>query len=100
MPIYVYECQGACGARQDAYRSIAERDSGPECCGVKAKMVIVPAHITPDIAEYRSPVTGKPVRGRRQHRDDLARNGCRLADPSEKSTFTRPPPDRNVNWKL
>lgn len=36
-----------------------------------------------DLPEYVSPVTGKPVDGRRARREDLARNDCREVDPSE-----------------
>lgn len=41
-----------------------------------------------DMASYISPVTGKPVDGRRARREDLKRSGCREVDPSEfKPTY-------------
>lgn len=45
----------------------------------------VPAvpYITTDIQGYRSRVSGKWIDGRAAQRDDLARTGCRLLDPSE-----------------
>lgn len=36
-----------------------------------------------DTPAYISPITGKPVDGRRARRDDLARSGSREVDPSE-----------------
>ena len=36
-----------------------------------------------DIEPYTSPVTGKTVGGRADQREDLARTGSRLVDPSE-----------------
>lgn len=56
--------------------------------------------IVGDIAPYVSPVTRKVVDGRKQQREDLARTGCRIADPSERASFTRPPPERPINWKF
>ena len=40
-------------------------------------------YVRGDLPTYISPVTGKPVNGRRERREDLARSGCREVDPSE-----------------
>ena len=47
------------------------KDDNAVCC----PMVIS------DTPEYRSPVTGKPVDGRRARREDLARSGCVPFEP-------------------
>lgn len=39
--------------------------------------------ITRDLAPYMSMASQKMIDGRRAQRDDLARTGCRIADPSE-----------------
>lgn len=52
-----------------------------------------------DIPAYVSPVSLKLIDGRKQQREDLKRHHCRIAEPSEKKDFTRPPPERDVNWK-
>lgn len=44
--------------------------------------IAVPA-IRSDIAAYKSVVSNKLIDGRAAQREDLKRNGCRLADPSE-----------------
>lgn len=40
-------------------------------------------YVRGDLPSYVSPVTGKPVEGRRARREDLARSGCREVEPSE-----------------
>jgi hypothetical protein len=46
--------------------------------------------IARDIAPYMSMTSQKMVDGRRAQRDDLARSGCRIADPSEwKVTYNQ-----------
>lgn len=42
-----------------------------------------------DLPGYLSPVTGEFVEGRRDRREDMARNQCREVDPSEKLTVAR-----------
>ena len=37
-----------------------------------------------DLPEYTSPITGKPVRGRADRREDLARSGCVEIDPPKQ----------------
>ncbi len=51
---------------------------------MKTKGDFVPTpQITRDIAPYMSMVSKKMVDGRAAQREDLARSGCRIADPSE-----------------
>jgi hypothetical protein len=40
-------------------------------------------YVRGDLPTYISPVTRKPVDGRRERREDLAKAGCREVDPSE-----------------
>lgn len=47
------------------------------------------AYVRGDLPEYVSPVTGKPVDGRRARREDLKRSGCVEVDPpARKRGFT------------
>lgn len=85
MPIYTYRCC-ECGRTTDAYRTVETRAEAPECCG-EMRQIIAPAYIAPDLPEYTSPITGKPVCGRKQRREDLKRSGCREVDPSERRDF-------------
>ena len=45
--------------------------------------VVAVPYLAPDIKPYRSMVSGKMIDGRAAQREDLKREGCRLADPSE-----------------
>lgn len=74
-PLYSYRCE--CNVEIDSYRTVADRHNAPLHCGKMMRQVIKPAMIVADIPEYLSPVTGKPVNGRRQRNEDLKRSGCR-----------------------
>jgi hypothetical protein len=37
-----------------------------------------------DIAEYRSPIDGRPITSRSERREDLRRNGCVEVDPPRR----------------
>lgn len=39
--------------------------------------------IMPDLPEYESPISGRPISGRVARREDLKKNNCREVDPSE-----------------
>jgi hypothetical protein len=47
-----------------------------------------------DIEPYRSPIDGRVVSSRSEQRDDLARNGCVLAEPKKKRGY------RNPDWAI
>lgn len=76
MPIYVSECQ-SCHSRHDYYATVEQRADTPECCGLKTNKLILSPMVSVDNYEYQSPVSGKPIRGKRQRIEDLKRNRCR-----------------------
>lgn len=91
MPTYRFEC--SCGAAEDAYRSVAERDSEPpQHCGRAMGRVLVSTHATPDIEPYRSTVDGSLIQGRRQHRDHLKRHN--KVEMGNDTTWQKPRPMR------
>ena len=79
MPIYEYRCD-SCGKTIDAYRTVAERDNCPPCCGPVRKLISRPM-LNVDIQPYTTVAadkeTGKRqhISSRKQHREFLARNG-------------------------
>lgn len=75
MPIYRIACN-VCGREDDIYRSIANMDDLPECCGITMHRRIMATMIAPDIAPYRSTIDGSMVESRAKHREHLKRNGC------------------------
>lgn len=50
------------------------------------------AYVSSDIEGYTCPVTGKFVDGRRDHRENLKRTGCRVLEPGEKDQFIKERP--------
>lgn len=47
---------------------------------------IAPMVATEDFQPFLSPVTGKPITSRAEHRYDLAASDCRIQEPSESPT--------------
>lgn len=82
MPIYSHRCP-SCGATQDVFNRIADRDANaPVCCGqpmprqVTAPMVSVSAD-----CHYICPVTGQQVTSQRQRRNIMSEH--RLIDAND-----------------
>lgn len=75
MPIYATKCQ-SCGRAQDVYRSVANYDDLPECCGQKVERLICAPLVMNDIAPYKSMVTGEIINSRSRHREHLKDHGC------------------------
>ncbi|WP_417814059.1 hypothetical protein [Thalassospira alkalitolerans] len=40
-------------------------------------------YIVSDYQAYDCPITGRPVDGRREHRENLKQHGCRVLEPGE-----------------
>lgn len=70
MPIYDVRCN-TCNHVQEIYRSLAEYDDLPLCCGVKTERQVCAPMVIADIPAYQSTVTGEMIEGRRQHREHL-----------------------------
>lgn len=75
MPLYVVKCP-KCETSNDIFRTLANFDDLPECCGVKVKRQICAPMVVADIQPYRSMVTGEMITSRSKHRSHLKDNGC------------------------
>ncbi len=79
MPLYNYECE--CGVQKTEWHKIDERHNGPECCGVKMLLKLMPTMVQADISPYRTVAadkeTGKRLNigSRKEHKEFLRRNG-------------------------
>ena len=76
MPIYEYRCRD--GHTTDDYRSVEARHDPMLCrtCGQTAEKIISRVgHAVPDIAGYRSVVTGQWIGSRSTHRAHLREHG-------------------------
>ena len=75
MPLYQVAC-AKCEKSQDIYRSLAEYDNLPKCCGQKTYRVMSAPFVRGDYQPYRSMITGQMIEGRAQHREHLKRHNC------------------------
>lgn len=82
MPIYRTSCED-CGAQDDIFRSIQERDNLPSCgiCGGKVARILTPTFLAPDIEPYVSPATGEVIVSRRQRHEEMRRTGYITWEP-------------------
>jgi putative FmdB family regulatory protein len=89
MPIYTYRCP-SCFKDFDVVRKIADMRQFERCnCGDEAFKILVPAHVSDDLAGYESPTTGRWIEGRRAHVEDLKRSGCRVYEKGETEHFLK-----------
>lgn len=97
MPIYEYLCPE--GHQFDAFLPLARYDEPQMCqCGQWARKIISAPMVIPDLPEYTSPVTGKPVRGRRERIEDLKRHNCRPYEDGEREEFLRRRQQREADF--
>lgn len=79
MPTYDYKCS-KCGKETTAFRKIAERENGPECCNKSMTKQITAPMLTPvmgggDFQGYKCVVTDEWVDSRKKRREIMAEHG-------------------------
>jgi putative FmdB family regulatory protein len=88
MPLYDFICHE--GHKFERFLKLADYDLPQKCpCGVFAERVISPPMVLGDYPDYNCPVTGRLISGRKAHRENLARTGCRILEPGEKEQNQR-----------
>jgi hypothetical protein len=75
MPIYAAHCN-QCGKDEDYYRTLANYQDIPFCCGVQMERRICAPQVIKDIDPYVSQIDGSLITSRSQHRDHLRQHGC------------------------
>lgn len=90
MPLYTYKCP-TCGRGRDVFKAIADIDRKEECsnCGFAMNRQVAAPAVRGDYAGYTCPVTGAWIEGRRAHKENLARQGCRVLEPGETEAVAR-----------
>lgn len=58
--------------------SIEQKESKPVDCNTGLRV-----YVSPDIKAYDCPITGKIIDGKKEHRENLKRTGCRNLEPGE-----------------
>ena len=89
MPLYSSLCQ--CGKREQFFAKIADRNMRRLCssCGAVPERILDAPAVRPEIPEYFSPVTGRPISSRSQRREDLARTGSLEWEPGMREDCER-----------
>lgn len=75
MARYVWTDKGFVDPATSERMPIPERDG-----------ICLPNIVTESFSPFLSPVTGKPITSRAEHRYDLAASDCRILEPSESPT--------------
>ena len=89
MPIYTIKCE-KCGKLDDIYRSVANFDDLPECCGARMVRTLSAPIVMADIQPSRSMVTGEEIGSRSAHREHLKRHG--LVEIGNETKYLKPRP--------
>ena len=84
MPTYTAQCT-VCSFRFPIFRKIVDRNREANCerCHEAAIRVPDAPRVVADYEAYNCPITGKQIRGRREHEENLKQHGCRVYEPGE-----------------
>lgn len=88
MPLYDLKCLA--GHRSERHIPLSEFDAEIFCaCGEKAFRMISRPMFMVDHTGYNCPITGAWIGSKREHRENLARNDCRVLETGEKEETLR-----------
>lgn len=89
MPVYPCKCD-VCGNTDEVFRKISEHRDLPDCCGVQMKRVFTPHMVYSDLQPYQSPLDGKWISSRSQHRKHMKEHGViEVGNEKLKRTATK-----------
>lgn len=90
MPLYSYKCPG-CGHKEDVLRKLADYQLPQQCnnCADWMDRQISAPMVIADYAGYDCPITGDWIEGKKAHKENLARHGCRILEPGERESLSR-----------
>lgn len=84
MPTYTYKCTQCHEIFDRVLRLEHYQDlQASPCCNQVSHKIFLPTAIRGDYEAYSCPITGKTIRGRREHEENLARHGCRVLEKGE-----------------
>ncbi len=98
MPLYDIACD-VCGHSAEVFRSVANYDDLPECCGVRMGRIVSAPSVIADIQPYQSQLTGEIIESRSKHRAHLKQHGCIEVGNETKAMMTRQSAPRDPNIK-
>lgn len=98
MPLYDVKCD-ICGNTDEIFRSVAEMDDLPECCGHKMHRVLSAPMVIADIQPYKSQATGEWITSRSKHRNHLKEHGL-IEVGTEKMEHKKPKKDDSLKREI
>lgn len=83
MPTYLYACP-QCG-QFERFLRLADHRREVDCsCGLPGIQVLTPVNFSKPMQSYECPVSGKIIKSIQEHKDNLNRTGCHIAEPGEQ----------------
>lgn len=93
MPAYDYLCKNpTCQRRFEVVKSIKDYNRAepcPSCDGRETIKQLSAPRVVTDFPGYSCPITGDWVEGKKAHRENLAKHGCRIQEPGETQAIQR-----------
>ena len=89
MPVYDYKCED-CQQVKEIFLRLSNLSLPMKCtCGGELKRQLSAPRILPDYPGYSCPITGKWIEGRRAHKENLKKHGCRVLETGETEALSR-----------
>lgn len=96
MPLHDYYCR-SCGNLEERFVPLKELYKTQFCkhCLAALKRLMPAPRIQMDYPDYTCPVTGKLISGRRAHKENLKKTGCRILETGEHEANLRRREEQN-----
>lgn len=92
MPMYPARCV-KCGHTEDFYATIDDRNNVPKHCKKPMQRLITKAFVMEDMKPYVSPLDGKVVSSRKEHREKMEKHGVIEIGNEKIKPRKRPEPE-------
>lgn len=86
MPMYDYRCPD-CTTHRVIFKKLEQFENREFChkCNAQMERMISAPMVIGDYQAYNCPITGALIDGKRQHRENLKRHGCRVLEEGESA---------------
>lgn len=97
MPLYDLKCR-SCGNVTSRFIKLQDFDNRQECnvCSGNLYRLISAPFVKVDNVGYTCPITNEWIGSKQEHRNNLARHGCRLLEDGEHEDNTRKRQQANI----
>ena len=86
MPVYEYECKVCDAGKVERVKPLSRYDEPEPCpiCGQGMRKLVSTPMFRVDNIRYQCPITGKAITSRKQHEENLLKQGCRVLERGER----------------